>query len=171
MVFTVHNLAFQGQFERRLMSRLGLPEIAFSNDGVEYYGDVGYLKSRACDWPIASPPISPTYAAEICSSEGGMGLDGLSRGRADRLTGILNGIDTGVWDPAQNDKPDRQALRRRNPGCPRRQQGPPSGPLRPRSDPDALLFGVVSRLSWQKGPRPPPRKPFRPFSPRARSWP
>jgi len=91
VVMTVHNLAFQGQFDRRLLARLGLPPQSFGPDGVEYYGDIGFLKSglRLAD---RITTVSPTYAAEICTPEGGMGLDGLLRGRADRLSGILNGI-------------------------------------------------------------------------------
>ncbi len=149
MVFTVHNLAFQGQFERRLMSRLGLPDIAFSNDGVEYYGDVGYLKSglRLAD---RITTVSPTYAAEICSGEGGMGLDGLIRGRAERLTGILNGIDTNVWNPA-----DDALIAQRYDAGTLDARAANKADLQARfgldPDPNALLFGVVSRLSWQKG--------------------
>ena len=101
VVQTIHNLAFQGQFDRRLLATLGLPTRAFSTDGVEYYGDIGYLKAgvRLAD---RITTVSPTYAAEICTPEGGMGLDGLLRGRADLLSGILNGIDTAVWNPAND---------------------------------------------------------------------
>jgi starch synthase len=148
-VMTVHNLAFQGQFDRRLLQALGLPPHAFTQDGVEYYGDIGFLKAglRLSD---RITTVSPTYAAEICTPAGGMGLDGLLRWRADRLTGILNGIDTSVWDPGSDpliaapfsaDEPgdrvlDKAALQAR---------------LGLEPDPDAPLFGVVSRLSWQKG--------------------
>jgi starch synthase len=147
LVCTIHNLAFQGQFAPTLLARLGLPARAFTADGVEYYGDIGFLKTgvRHAD---RITTVSPSYAAEICTPERGMGMDGLLRGRADRLSGILNGIDTAVWDPASDpliahryDEPDgrtanRQALRARF-----------------QLDPEAKgpLFGVVSRLSWQKG--------------------
>jgi starch synthase len=148
-VMTVHNLAFQGQFDRRLMTALGLPAWAFSVDGVEYYGDIGFLKAglRLAD---RITTVSPTYAAEICTPEGGMGLDGLLRGRADRLAGILNGIDTRVWDPshdgliaarfAAGDFPGRRA----NKAALQSLMG-----LAP--DPGAMVFAVISRLSWQKG--------------------
>jgi starch synthase len=149
VVTTIHNLAFQGQFDRRLLERLGLPRRSFTNDGVEYYGDVGFLKAgvRLCD---RITTVSPTYAAEICTPEGGMGMDGLLRGRADKLVGVLNGIDTALWDPAADaqiagafsaadlapraaNKADVQARFGLDP------------------DPDAPLLAVVSRLSWQKG--------------------
>jgi starch synthase len=116
---------------------------------VEYYGALGFLKAglRLAD---RITTVSPTYAAEICTSDGGMGMDGLLRTRADQLSGILNGVDVDVWDPASDpliaanftaadlapramDKADVQARLGLDP------------------DPDALLFAVISRLSWQKG--------------------
>jgi len=149
VVMTVHNLAFQGQFERSLLPTLNLPAASFTADGVEYYGDIGFLKAglRLAD---RITTVSPTYAAEICTPEGGMGMDGLLRGRADRLSGILNGIDVKVWDPATD---------------PRIAAPYAAVDLAPRAvnkaalqarfglaeDPRALLFAVVSRLSWQKG--------------------
>jgi starch synthase len=149
VVMTVHNLAFQGQFDRRLLGALGLPDRAFTQDGVEYYGDIGFLKAglRLAD---RLTTVSPTYAAEIRTPEQGMGLDGLLRGRADKLTGIINGIDDATWDPARDPHiaaPFRagdlagRALTRADL---QRRFG-----LEP--DPQALLVGVVSRLSWQKG--------------------
>jgi starch synthase len=148
-VFTVHNLAFQGQFDANLLASLGLPARAFDRDGIEYYGGIGYLKAglRLSD---RLTTVSPTYAAEICTAESGMGLEGLLRGRADRLTGILNGIDTTVWDPDADpliaERYSRLALGSRR-ACRadlRRRFG-----LTPHLE--APLFGVVSRLSWQKG--------------------
>ena len=148
-VMSVHNLAFQGQFSRHLLATLDLPPAAFTHDGVEYYGDIGFLKAglRLSD---RITTVSPTYAAEICTPEGGMGLDGLLRGRADKLSGILNGIDTKVWDPAKDGLIaatfDADHLDHRSPN---------KAELQARfgldADPDALLFAVVSRLSWQKG--------------------
>jgi starch synthase len=147
LVCTIHNLAFQGQYDRRLLADLGLPPQSFTADGVEYYGDIGFLKAgvRLAD---RITTVSPTYAAEICTPERGMGMDGLLRGRADRLSGTLNGIDTAVWDPASDrliaqpydDVDDRAANRR---ALQARFQLDP--------DPQAPLFAVVSRLSWQKG--------------------
>lgn len=148
-VFTVHNLAFQGQFSRGLLGSIGLPAHAFSADGVEYYGDIGYLKAglRLAD---RITTVSPTYAAEICTPEWGMGLDGLIRGRADRLSGILNGIDTEVWNPAAdpliaaNYDAGDLAARAANKAALQARLGLDA-------DPAAPLFGMVSRLSWQKG--------------------
>jgi starch synthase len=147
VVFTIHNLAFQGQFEPPLLARLGLPQQAFTADGVEYYGTIGYLKAgvRLAD---RITTVSPTYAAEICTPERGMGMDGLLHGRADRLSGILNGIDIEVWNPATDaliphayaDLEGRAVNR-----------GALQARLQLDPDPDATLFAVVSRLSWQKG--------------------
>ena len=95
--------------------------------------------------------VSPTYAMEIMQPENGMGFDGLLRARADRLSGILNGIDTAVWDP-EHDPLIAEALRRRAFGRARRQQGGLAGnALGLNQEPGALLVGVVSRLSGQKG--------------------
>jgi starch synthase len=148
-VMTVHNLAFQGAFPADLLSPLGFPQAAFSVDGIEYHGQIGFLKAglRLAD---RITTVSPTYAGEICSDEFGMGLQGLLRGRADRLTGILNGIDTAIWNPETDPLiparygPDDLAARAANKAALQERLG-----LAPA--PDALLFGVISRLGWQKG--------------------
>ena len=75
-VVTVHNIAFQGQFPASVFPRLGLPSAAFSIEGVEYYGNVGFLKGGLA-MADAITTVSPTYAREICTPEFGMGLDGL----------------------------------------------------------------------------------------------
>jgi starch synthase len=148
-VMTIHNLAFQGQFPPELVPILGLPWHAFTMDGVEYYGAVGYLKAgvRFAD---RITTVSPTYAAEIRTPGGGMGLDGLLRSRANALSGILNGIDTTVWDPAHDPRltatfdAGRLPARAANKAALQARLGL-------RADPDRLLFGVISRLSAQKG--------------------
>jgi starch synthase len=148
-VMTVHNLAFQGQFDRKLLSALGLPPSSFTPDGVEYYGDIGFLKAglRLAD---RITTVSPAYAAEICTPEGGMGLDGLLRGRADKLIGILNGIDIAAWNPA-TDKQIAQSYGPCDPAARAANKADLQAGLGLKADPDALLLGVVSRLSWQKG--------------------
>lgn len=98
-VVTIHNLAFQGAFEADVFPALGLPPGAFSIDGVEYYGGVGFLKAGLA-MADAITTVSPTYAEEIVTRRGGMGLGGLLASRRDVLRGIVNGIDTAVWDPA-----------------------------------------------------------------------
>ena len=148
-VMTVHNLAFQGQFDPSLLASLGLPASAMNMDGVEYYGSIGYLKAglRFAD---RITTVSPTYATEIRSADAGMGLAGLLRSRASALVGILNGIDTTIWDPAHDATlaapydAARLELRRANKAALQARLGLDA-------DPAAPLFGVISRLSWQKG--------------------
>ncbi len=148
-VMTVHNLAFQGKFARDLLPSLGLPPHAFSHDGVEYYGDIGFLKAGLA---LADriTTVSPTYAAEIRSTEHGMGLDGVLRHRAGVLSGILNGIDTEIWDPATDAHLvapyDARRLGRRATN-----RAALQARLGLDADAGALLVGVVSRLTWQKG--------------------
>jgi starch synthase len=148
-VMTVHNLAFQGQYPHEWLAALGLPAQAYGVDGVEYYGTIGFLKAGIA---LADriTTVSPTYAAEIRTQEGGMGMDGLLRQRAGVLTGIRNGIDDAVWNPAADahlaSPFDARRLARRAPN---------KAALQARfglvADPSAPLFGVVSRLTDQKG--------------------
>lgn len=148
-VVTVHNLAYQGQFPRAMLGELGLPPESFSIDGVEYYGAIGFLKA-GLQLADAITTVSPTYALEIRGPEAGMGLDGLLRARQGALAGILNGIDVDVWNPASDPHiaapfdPRRMAPRARNKAALQQR-------LRLSAEPDALLLGVVSRLTWQKG--------------------
>jgi starch synthase len=148
-VMTVHNLAYQGQFPRHLLSEIGLPPQSFDIDGVEYYGSIGFLKAglRFAD---RITTVSPTYALEIQRPQEGMGLDGLLRGRSEILSGILNGIDTSVWNPATDSyiaspfDADRLQDRALNKAALQRRLGL-------RAAPEAFLLGVISRMSWQKG--------------------
>ncbi|MEO8753632.1 MAG: glycogen/starch synthase, partial [Casimicrobiaceae bacterium] len=148
-VMTVHNLAFQGEFGGNLLDVLGLPWHAFRIDGVEYYGSIGYLKA-GLQLADRVTTVSPTYAAEIRTPDGGMGLDGLLRHRARDLTGILNGIDDTQWDPATDAHlPAHFDARHRAARAENRKVLAARMGL--AYTPDALLVGVVSRLSWQKG--------------------
>lgn len=97
-VLTLHNLAFQGQFKAEVWPQLGLPAEAFAMEGLEYHGDIGFLKA-GIHFADAITAVSPTYAEEILTPAGGMGLDALLRWRADAVSGIVNGIDTVVWAP------------------------------------------------------------------------
>jgi starch synthase len=98
-VMTVHNMAFKGFFGPEIFGQLRLPPHAFGVGGVEFWGGISYLKSgmECADYVTT---VSPTYADEIRTAEFGMGLEGLLNGRAETVFGILNGIDTKVWDPA-----------------------------------------------------------------------
>jgi starch synthase len=148
-VMTVHNIAFQGQFPAELLAELELPAHALTMEGVEYYGRIGFLKGGLA---LADriTTVSPRYAMEIRTPEFGMGLDGLLRSRAGVLTGILNGIDTQYWNPARDPHLaatfDAKSVGQR--AVNKRALQEKLGLAR---DAEAPLFGVVSRLTWQKG--------------------
>jgi starch synthase len=147
-VLTIHNLAFQGQFGPEIFSQLELPPHAYSLDGVEYYGGVGYLKAGLQSaWALTT--VSPTYAKEICLPAFGMGLEGLISNRRGELHGIPNGIGIDDWNPEADPllaetfsvrHLDRRAGNRRL----------IEGRFALEAD-DAPLFIVVSRITWQKG--------------------
>ena len=148
-VLTIHNLAYQGHFPRDMLATLGLPPHAFAQVGVESYGGIGFLKAGIA---LADhiTTVSPTYAAEILTDEGSMGLGDVLNRRSGVLTGILNGIDDVSWNPAT----DVQLAARFSSLNPAR-RAPNKAALQAQfaldRDPGALLVGVVSRLTWQKG--------------------
>jgi starch synthase len=148
-VLTVHNLAFQGRYPASLFPRLGLPDSAFALDGLEYHGDVDFLKGGLTSADRLTT-VSPTYAHEITGLENGMGLDGVLRHRAGVLSGIMNGIDDTVWNPATDAlipaqfSRDELSQRAINKTALQQRMGLDQNP-------DALLIGVVSRLTSQKG--------------------
>jgi starch synthase len=148
-VMTVHNLAYQGIFPREMLDAFGLPAEAFAMRGVEYYGAIGFLKA-GLQFADRITTVSPTYAIEIQDDEGGMGLGGLLRERARDLRGILNGIDTSVWNPATDSR-----IPRRYDADHLQDRAANKAALQQRlslaDSPDAFLLGVISRLSWQKG--------------------
>ena len=100
-VFTVHNLAYQGIFPPATAGQLGLPAESLSHGGLEYYGNMSFLKA-GLQFADAITTVSPTYAAEIQHEPLGMGMHGVLTERRAALTGILNGIDAQVWDPASD---------------------------------------------------------------------
>jgi starch synthase len=148
-VLTIHNLAFQGLFPASTLPALGLSADDWHIDGVEYYAQLSFLKA-GLGHADALTTVSPSYARKIQTDAEGMGLQGLLRQRSAQLSGILNGIDSSVWNPA-HDKLlaapyDREhlAAKATNKTALQRQMG-----LLERSD--CPLFGIVSRLTSQKG--------------------
>ena len=148
-VMTVHNLAFQGVFGREMLAPLGLPDHLWRMDGLEYHGLLSFLKA-GLQFADRITTVSPTYAREISTDAEGMGLAGLLRHRADRLSGILNGIDATVWNPVDDPllpahfsaaAPEGKAT------CKAAVQAEMG--LEERED--LPLFAVVSRLTYQKG--------------------
>ncbi|NMT63620.1 glycogen synthase GlgA [Marinobacter orientalis] len=97
-VFTIHNLAYQGLFSHETFRALGLPDSLWHWDQLEFHGQLSFIKGGLV-FSDRITTVSPGYAREIQTPEFGNGLDGLLRHRQSRLTGILNGIDTRVWNP------------------------------------------------------------------------
>lgn len=100
-LFTIHNLAYQGLFPIAVFSELGLPAEICTPDGIEFYGKLSFLKA-GIRYSDRVTTVSPSYAREIITPEYGCGLDGLLRDRASDLSGILNGVDYRIWDPASD---------------------------------------------------------------------
>ncbi len=98
VVFTIHNIAYQGIYPRETLSLLGIDEKYFTMDGIEYYGNVNFMKAGIV-FSDKITTVSPTYSQEILTPEYGYGLDGILKARQSDLSGIINGIDYAVWDP------------------------------------------------------------------------
>jgi starch synthase len=102
VIFTIHNLGYQGLFPAEVLERIGLPDSLFTIDGLEFYKRVNFLKGGLVFADYLTT-VSRKYAEEIQTPEYGHGLEGVIRQRADRLIGILNGVDYSAWSP-ENDK-------------------------------------------------------------------
>jgi starch synthase len=98
-IFTIHNIAYQGLFPASCFPRTNLPEELFGVDGLEYYGQVNLLKGGIL-FSDRITTVSPRYAREIQTPEFGCGLEGVVQTRAEDLSGLLNGVDDAVWNPA-----------------------------------------------------------------------
>ncbi len=148
-VYTVHNLAYQGLFPSHEFGQLGLPLHFMQSHGVEFHGQLSFMKA-GLKYAGRVTTVSPTYAREIATHEFGCGLDGVIRSRGGDVSGILNGVDGSVWDPANDSSLAARysardlAGKARNKAALRQQMG-----LAP--DASGPLFGVVSRLTAQKG--------------------
>jgi starch synthase len=143
-LLTIHNLAYQGVFDRSRLAALGIPGDAFKVDGVEFYGKLSFLKAGVF-YADHLTTVSATYAQEITTAQFGCGLHGLlsERSRAGQLTGILNGIDES-WDPSHaGHDGDSERWKGRHADYVRGAFGLAlsRGPL----------FAIVSRLVHQKG--------------------
>ncbi len=149
-VFTIHNLAYQGMFPKRVMEDVGLPWDLFTFDrGVEFHDQVNFMKA-GLNFADALTTVSPNYAREILTVEGGYGLDTVLLGRRRDLVGILNGIDAREWDPAADPHlPARYSARdlRGKATC-KRELRRELGLARAAGVP---LLGLVGRLADQKG--------------------
>ncbi len=148
-VFTIHNLAYQGLFPYDTFTSLGLPASLWSHEALEFHGQLSFIKGGLA-FADRLTTVSPTYAREIQTPEFGNGLDGLLRRRAERLAGILNGIDGDVWDPARDtylaQRYSARRLRDKQPNKLSLQQT-----FRLPANPRTPLIGMVGRLVHQKG--------------------
>ncbi len=147
-LFTIHNISFQGRFPECSYGLTHLPRQHFNPDGVEFYGELNFLKG-GIRYSEHVNTVSPSYAHEIQTAEYGAGLDGLLRSRSEQLSGILNGIDTIAWNPADDalipqvfsgDIPSWKELSRR---ALRQELG--------LADSNEALFVMIGRLTHQKG--------------------
>jgi starch synthase len=149
-LLTIHNLAYQGLFEKETLARVGLPERLFNMEDMEFYGKVSYLKAGIL-YATAVNTVSQRYGQEIQTPEFGSRLDGLLRKRRDSVYGILNGVDYAGWNPATDkfiDRPFDPTYLDGKKKC--RQDVLESFSLDASAD-DAPVVGMVSRLAGQKG--------------------
>lgn len=100
-IFTIHNIAFQGVFSRGMFARTNLPDELNSVDGLEYYEQISFMKAGLL-FADRVTTVSPRYAQEIQTAEFGCGLEGVVQTRADDIVGLLNGVDTDVWNPGSD---------------------------------------------------------------------
>jgi starch synthase len=148
-VQTIHNLAYQGNFPSHVFGYLRLPAHFFDVNGIEFHGQCSFLKAGLF-FADKITTVSPTYAREIQDGEQGCGLDGLLRARAHDLSGILNGVDDSVWNPATDPLIARHYDARNVAGklaCKTALQREAGLAIQN----EAPLFCVVSRLTEQKG--------------------
>ncbi len=149
-LFTIHNLAYQGIFPAAQYPLTGLPERLYKpHGGLEFYGKMSFLKG-GLSFADTITTVSPGYAEEIQTEEFGAGLDGVLRGRSESLRGILNGIDTELWDPESDPLiPHRYSIEKRDgkKRCKKALQKECGF----EEDPKIPLIGLISRLADQKG--------------------
>jgi starch synthase len=149
-VLTIHNLAYQGVFQRDALDSIGLPPQLFTMDALEFYGRVNYLKGGLI-YADYLTTVSRRYAAEIQTPEYGAGLEGVIRNRGERLVGILNGVDYAIWSPeadsliAQNYSVHNMAGKK---AC---KKDVIAQFKLPEESIDRPLVGIISRFVDQKG--------------------
>jgi len=150
VVFTVHNMGYHGQFAKDVLLRAGIPQGVFHPGGIEYYGGVNLLKGGLVFSDYVTT-VSRRYAQEIQIPEFGFGLDGVARSRADRLVGILNGVDYTAWNPEKDSLIAMKYSAKSMSGKQVCKQAllelfslPPAHASRP-------VIGIVSRFADQKG--------------------
>ena len=149
-VFTIHNIAYQGMFNRGVMDLTGLPGYLFNHSQLEYHGHLNFLKAGIV-YADAVNTVSPTYSREIQTPEYGCGLEGLLGQVRYKLSGIVNGVDYGEWAPAD----DPHLTARYDADSVFEQKPKNKAALQERYhlpvDPTRPVLGMVARLVSQKG--------------------
>ncbi|TWT58735.1 Glycogen synthase [Thalassoglobus neptunius] len=149
-VMTIHNMAFQGQFPSWQMMNTGIHPRFFNWRQLEFWGHLNLLKAGIAMADQVTT-VSPTYAKEICRPEFGYGLDPVLEYRGDDLVGILNGVDMTVWNPEIDPRIETQysadTVEEGKARCKAALQTEVGLPEKP----EAMLFGMISRLTDQKG--------------------
>ncbi len=148
-VFSVHNLAYQGCFDAGWMHELTLPAAHYQIEGFEYYGQLSFLKAGLY-YADQLTTVSPTYAKEIQTEAFGFGMEGLLESRNADLTGILNGIDTQVWNPETDPYLFKNYSNKRIAGK-KAVKRLLQKELGLAANSDSPLLGIVSRFAHQKG--------------------
>ena len=150
-VFTIHNLAYQGQFDYRHLVEIGLPHSMFHVNGLELFGQISYLKAGLY-YSDAVTAVSPTYAKEITTPEFAYGLQGLlsTLDQEGRLGGILNGVDEKIWHP-MNDQYIQHHYKLKYMGGKAKNKADLQAYFHLPAQSEALLFVMVTRLTEQKG--------------------
>jgi starch synthase len=148
-VMTVHNLAYQGTFPASEFGALQLPADFLAVEGMEFYGHVSFLKAGLY-YADRITTVSPTYAREIQTQAHGAGLHGLLQTRTYDISGILNGVDYSIWSPTVDESIAAKYTVTKISGKSKCKSALQERMGLARDD-DALLFGVVSRLTEQKG--------------------
>jgi len=148
-VFTIHNLAYQGNFPHSTFTALGLPPELWSSEALEFHGQMSFIKGGII-FADRVNTVSPKYAKEIQTSEFGFGLEGLLQYQSHKLSGILNGIDTATWNPSSDpnlvSRYDINSIDKKKLNKSALQES-----FNLETDSSKLLLGFVGRLVEQKG--------------------
>ncbi len=148
-LFTIHNLAYQGVFPKHAFEELGLPWSFWQMDALEYHGEFAFIKG-GITFSDHITTVSPTYAEEILTELGGHGLDGALRKHEAQLSGILNGIDYHVWNPA-TDPLIEQTYSEKTLHLKRRNKTALQSRMGLNISDNAMLFAHIGRMVYQKG--------------------
>jgi starch synthase len=150
VVFTIHNMGYHGIFPRDILDRAGIPAGVFHPGGIEFFGNVNFLKGGLI-YSDYLTTVSRKYAEEIQTSEFGFGLEGVVRTRADRLVGILNGVDYSTWSPERDNLIPMKYSAKNLEGKRACKEALLEEFKLLKDNPHRPVLGIVSRFADQKG--------------------